>query len=96
MKHSADHRNHPGRIIGLDVPQPSADITDRSAWHFIEVRPVRNGWYEVRYWSETMRGWSCSVMRWWDGIAWRFSPHHDACDLGGHPRDQWRGRNRPD
>lgn len=96
MRPNTDHRNNPGKILGLNVPRPGADIRDRSAWYFAEIRPARKGWYEARYWSDAMRYWSDNVMRWWDGRAWCFSPEHGVCDLGGHLRDQWRGRNRPD
>jgi hypothetical protein len=88
-------RAHVGNATGL-APVPSADLSDRSPWLFAYTRPVRPGWYEVRYWSERMRLWSPYVMRWWDGRAWRFAPHHVASDFAGHLRDQWRGRNRPE
>ena len=88
------HRINPALSPG--APNPSADISDRSPWLFSYTRPVRKGWYECRYWSDSMRAWSPAVMRWWDGSMWRFAEDLGACDFSSHLRDQWRGRNRPD
>lgn len=88
------HRINPAK--GPGAPSPSADISDRSPWLFSYTRPARQGWYECRYWSDSMRAWSPGVMRWWDGSAWRFADDMPACDFSSHLRDQWRGRNRPD
>lgn len=78
-----------------DRPIADADLASRTPWFPVGTLPVRTGWYEARYWSEQYRKWSDTLFRYWNGRDWLFGDEGLPSDMGGHPRDQWRGKVAP-
>lgn len=64
----------------------------RSAWYSWRIKPVRVGWYEIRYGRENgIYPADPDGLRYWDGRAWLFGPGEGQCLMGDHEADAWRG-----
>lgn len=63
---------------------------DKTDWLPANTRPVRIGWYEVRYWSPEFRTRGPNYLRYWTGKVW-LAVGGVRCGFGAYPEDEWRG-----